>query len=120
LPEQRTQTQIGDTFALRANAAKESLITLLRHTARLLLTTLEEAAPESHQRVQAASDPVALFGPTDEPNVYWLKPEEKRQSLVTTVQAIARCRQAVREELTTHVIAEPAPVPARVWLTGVD
>lgn len=33
-PEQRTQPQIGDTFALRANAAKESLITLLRHTAR--------------------------------------------------------------------------------------
>ena len=34
-PDERTQTQIGDTFALRANAAKESLVHLLRHTARL-------------------------------------------------------------------------------------
>jgi hypothetical protein len=84
------------------------LITLLRHTARLLLTTLEEAAPESHQRVQAAYDPIALFGPTDEPNAYWLKPEEKHQRLATTVQAVVRCGQAVRAELTTHVIAEPA------------
>jgi hypothetical protein len=119
-PEQRTQTQIGDTFALRANAAKESLITLLRHTARLLLTTLEEAAPDSHQRVQAAYDPVALFGPADEPNAYWLKPEEKRQRLATTVQAVVRCGQAVREELATHVIAEPARTRLLTRLTQLD
>jgi hypothetical protein len=119
-PEQRTQTQIGDTFALRANAAKESLITLLRHTARLLLTTLKETAPASYQRVQAAYDPVALFGPTDEPNAYWLKPEEKHQRLVTTVQAVVRCGQAVREELTTQVIAEPARTRLLTRLAQLD
>jgi hypothetical protein len=119
-PEQRTQTQIGDTFALRANAAKESLITLLRHTARLLLATLQEAAPESHQRVQAAYDSLALFGPADEPNAYWLKPEEKRQRLATTVQAVVRCGQAVRAELTTHVIAEPARTRLLARLTQLD
>jgi hypothetical protein len=119
-PEQRTQTQIGDTFALRANAARESLITLLRHTARLLLTTLEEAAPESHQRVQAATDPIALFGLVNEPNAYWLKPEEKRQRLATTVQAVVRCGQAVREELTTHVIAEPARTRLLTRLSQLD
>ena len=107
-PEQRTQPQIGDTFALRANAARESLITLLRHTTRLMLTTLKDAGLESHQRVQAAYDPSALFGPPDEPNAYWLKSEEKHQRLASTVQAVVRCGQAVREELTTHVIAEPA------------
>jgi len=119
-PEQRTQPQIGDTFALRANAAKESLITLLRHTARLMLVTLQEAAPDSHQRVQAAADPVALFGPADEPNAYWLKPDEKHQRLVITVQAVVRCGQAVREELAAHVIAEPARTQLLTRLNQLD
>ena len=52
-PEQRTQPQIGDTFALRATAAKESLITLLRHTARFRLAALEEAAPERHLAIRS-------------------------------------------------------------------
>lgn len=119
-PEQRTQTQIGDTFALRANAARESLITLLRHTTRLMLVTLKEAAPESHQRVQAATDPSALFGPADEPNAYWLKPDEKHQRLATTVQAAVRCGQAVREELTAYVIAEPARTQLLTRLSQLD
>jgi hypothetical protein len=119
-PEQRTQPQIGDTFALRANATRESLITLLRHTARLMLTTLKEAAPESHQRVQATCDPIALFGPVNEPHAYWLKPEEKHQRLATTVQAVVRCGQAVRAELTTQVIAEPARTRLLTWLGQLD
>ncbi|MFQ5854795.1 MAG: hypothetical protein ACE5LU_04010, partial [Anaerolineae bacterium] len=36
-PEERHQPQIGDTFAMRANAAKESLIRLIRHTCQCLL-----------------------------------------------------------------------------------
>jgi Transposase domain (DUF772) len=107
-PDERNQPQIGDTFALRANAAKESLINLLRHTARLMLATLEEAAPESHQRVLAHFDPVALFGPAYEAKDYWLKPDEKQQRLSTTVQAVVRCTQAVREELAAQIIPEPA------------
>ncbi len=106
-PDERAQPQIGDTFALRANAAKESLITLLRHMARLLLVTLQEAAPESYQRVQAAYESIALFGPPDEVNAYWLTADEKHQRLTRTVQAVQHCTQAARAELTAHVIAEP-------------
>lgn len=106
-PDERTQTQIGDTFALRANAAKESLVHLLRHTARLMLATLAHAAPESGQRVQAHFDTTALFGPAHELDDYWLTPEEKHQRLTTTVQAVVSCTQAVRQELDVQVIAEP-------------
>ncbi len=119
-PDDRVQTQIGDTFALRANAAKESLVNLVRHTARLLLATLEEAAPGCSQRVQAAYDPLALFGPADEPNAYWLKPEEKQQRLITTVQATVCCAQAVRDELTAHVIPEPARTQILTRLHHLD
>ena len=37
LPPERQQPQIGDTYALRANAAQETLLTRLRHTCRNLL-----------------------------------------------------------------------------------
>ncbi len=119
-PEQRHQPQIGDTFALRANAAKESLVELLRHTARLLLHDLEAVAPDSHQRVVAQVDPVTLFGPTDERDDYWLTATEKRQRLTTTVQAIGRCTHAVREELAAHVIAEPARTHLLTRLAHLD
>ena len=70
--------------------------------------------------MQAAYDPIALFGPADEPNAYWLKPEEKHQRLASTVQAVVRCGQAVREELTTHVIAEPARTRLLTRLSQLD
>jgi hypothetical protein len=113
-PGQRNQPQIGDTFALRANAAKESLLELLRHTARLLLHDLEAAAPDSHQRVLAHVNPVTLFGPADERDDYGLTADEKRQRQTTTVQAVGRCTHAVREELTAYVIAEPARMCQRL------
>ena len=119
-PEERSHDQIGDTFALRAQAAKESLINLLRHTARLMLATLEEAAPDCHQRVQAAYDVSALFGPADEPNEYWLTPEEKHQRLTVTVRAVQQCAQAVRDELVVQVIPEPARTAIRTRLVHLD
>ena len=39
-PEERQKAQIGDTYAMRANAATESLIELIRHTCQRLLRTL--------------------------------------------------------------------------------
>jgi hypothetical protein len=119
-PDERTQTQIGDTFALRANAAKESLVHLLRHTTRLMLATLAHAAPESCQRVQAHFDTTALFGPAHELDDYWLTPEEKHQRLTTTVQAVVQCQQAVRDELAAQVIAEPTRTQILARLTQLD
>lgn len=119
-PAERTQPQIGDTFALRANAAKESLVHLLRHTTRLMLAMLAKAAPDSHQRVHAHFDPGALFGPPDEPDAYWLTADEKRQRLTTTVLAVCQCVQAVRDELDAQVIAEPARTAIRTRLTHLD
>ncbi len=119
-PEERAQDQIGDTFALRATAAKESLVNLIRHTARLMLATLEEAAPGCHQRVQVAYDPIALFGPADEPNAYWFTPQEKQQRLSTTVQAVVQCAQAVRDELAAQVIPQLARAQILTRLNHLD
>ena len=42
-PEERQKAQMGDTYALRANATPESLIGLIRHACRLLLQAVAEA-----------------------------------------------------------------------------
>lgn len=47
-PEERDKPQIGDTFAMQANAAKESLIRLIRHTCQRLLSTLAAVDPIAH------------------------------------------------------------------------
>ena len=39
------QQQIGDTYAQEANAAKESLVHLIRHACKRLLTALANADP---------------------------------------------------------------------------
>lgn len=53
-PEQRKQPHLADTFAMQANAAKESLITKLRHTCYVLLKTLKKREPEKHRQFEAA------------------------------------------------------------------
>ena len=64
LPAERQQPQIGDTYALRANAAQETLITRLRHTCRSLLGALAAADAAGHTALLADLDPAALFGGT--------------------------------------------------------
>jgi len=45
-PQEREQPQVGDTCALRADAAQASLIRLIRHTGQRRLARLEAAAAE--------------------------------------------------------------------------
>jgi hypothetical protein len=98
-PQEREQPQVGDTFALRADAAKESLIRLIRHTCQLMLAALQAAAPTRHQQVTAAFEAVALFGATDEVDEGFLSPDERRVRLQRTVLAALACAARVRVEL---------------------
>lgn len=91
LPEQRGQAQIGDTFALLANAARESLIQRLRHTSQQMLLALHVADPMAYEAVWRQLDQVALFGPAKEPLEYYLSREAWRQRLHTTVAAVWGC-----------------------------
>jgi hypothetical protein len=120
-PEQRQQVQIGDTFAMRANAACESLIPLIRHTCRRLLDALHQAdadrAPQVHQQLDA----LALFGPSDEVDEYYLSPEKRAARLHTTVCAALDCAWLVRNALEqpTPLCAETR-TPVLQWLDLLD
>jgi len=111
-PQERKQPQVGDTFALRADAAKETLIRLIRHTCQLMLTALQAADPTRHQQVTAMVDAVALFGAADEVDEGFLSPDERRARLQTTVLAALACAERVRAQLHTAPLLDARIRPA--------
>lgn len=98
-PEERRQPQVGDTFAMQANAAPESLVRLIRHTCQRLLKALAAADPAAHERVTAQIDTVALFGAPDEPSEYRLDSAGRQARLQITVLAALQCARLVQAQL---------------------
>lgn len=120
-PDQRARAQIGDTFALRADAAKESLITLVRHTCRRLLTEFEQAAPDRAPQVTAQLDTMALFGAPGEVAEVFL-PEAQRPARLQRVVLHARHgAQLIRAQLDAAPPLNTADRAAVVyWLNHLD
>ena len=120
-PQERRQAQIGDTYALRANAAKESLVRLIRHTCQCLLTTLAQADPAREALVRCHLDLDALFGKKDELGEYHLTPEQRAARLQTTALAALTCARQVQVQLEQPVPLSPeARAPVRQWLERLD
>jgi IS5 family transposase len=119
-PEQRRQTQYGDTYALHADAAQETLITLLRHACRRLLAALAAADPAGHTALWAALDQVALFGADDEVKEYRLTTEQRRGRRTATAVAAAQCADRVRAYLTVSGLSAAQRQPVTTWLTLLD
>jgi len=120
-PEEREQAQIGDTFAMRADAAKEPLVRLIRHTCQRLLVALAAADPTTHENVTAQWDDSALFGVEDEPSFFHLSSAERRARLQTTVLAALQCADLVRNQLETTPGIPPAGRQlVEDWLNNLD
>ena len=120
-PQQRQQAQIGDTFAMHANAARESLLTLIRHLCRYSLCMLEKAAADRAAYVCTQIDHTALFGPDDEVDDYYLSAEQRAERLQATVCAALACARSMRDSLE-----QPTPLdtetraPILHWLDLLD
>lgn len=119
-PTERQQPQIGDTYALRANAAQETRLTLLRHTCRRLLTALAAADAAGQTAVLAELDQTALFGASDEVKEYHLTAEQRRGRLATVAVAAAQCADLVRAYLRTSPLTAAARQPVVTWLAHLD
>lgn len=100
-PEDRDQPQIGDTFAMQANAAPESLVRLIRHTCQRMLGDLASVDPVHHAAVVAQLDMNVLFGTPDEVSEYRLDRAGRRARLQTTVSAALQCAESVRAQSTS-------------------
>ncbi len=111
-PEAQQQALLGDTFALHANAALESLIKRLRHTAQALLTSYQATAPETYAQLWATVDHDDLFGTADEKTECYLSPSEWQQRLLACITATLNCQHQLRQQ---HI----AP-SVQLWLDRLD
>jgi len=120
-PEERHQSQVGDTYALRANAAKESLVQLLRHACKRLLATLRKTDAARATAVCAHLDAVGLFGAKDERSEFHLTAAERTARLQTTVRAALDCARRVRAQLDVPAPLTPEQrTPILAWLSYLD
>ena len=119
-PQDRLKAQIGDTYALRANAASESLIQLLRHAGQRLLRTFEKVAGEEElAAMKEELDLPALYGAQGERIEFHLDKEERRQRLQDATVAVLQCQERIRSWLAEHADRAPAP-ELTLWLETVD
>lgn len=82
------QLQIGDTFALQACAALESIIQRLRHASYLLLTVWRSDDPEGYAAKAPLLDEATLFGMKGERRDYFLAREAWYARLRLTVRTV--------------------------------
>ncbi len=113
-PDDQHRPQIGDTFAMHANAALESLIKRLRHGAQEFLFAYREATPEVYKQMHASIDMEALFGEGDEKTECYLSTEQRRERLFDTVAAVLDCLVFIK---TTTITVFP---PVQQWMTRLE
>lgn len=120
-PEERHHAQVGDTYALRANAAKEPLVHLLRHTCQRLLAAGHTIDATRAATVRAQLDSVALFGTHHERSEFHLTPAERTARLQTTVRAALDCARLARAQLETRPrLTTEQRTPIGEWLSYLD
>lgn len=108
-PQQHGRDQVGDTFALRANVAWESLPTLLRHTIAKLLLTLKEVTPDQLDATLALLPTAQVFGPDKEKPEYCLAPEQLHNRAMGIVQVLPPFLAYMQQH-------QPWPAPVALWL----
>ncbi len=120
-PAERAQAQMGDTCALQANASKESLVRLIRHSCQCLLRALLKVTPQLKPAIQTQLKDTALFGTADEPNLYRLSERERAARLATTVLASRACAEWVRAQLDALLGLSPeAHDSVKLWLMRLE
>jgi hypothetical protein len=100
-PEESGAVQIGDTFAMQANAAQEGIVDLLRHTSRCLLDEIKKGAPEQYAQLLKKVDLPLLFGLEDEAAGYALNEEQRQMRRLHTLQGVWQLCQAVEPCLSS-------------------
>ena len=94
-PGEQGAVQIGDTFAMRADAALEGTVDLLRHTCRYLLRDVEQRAPGQYAQMDGQVDRTLLFGPENEKPVYGMDAMALQARRLQTLQGVWQLRQWV-------------------------
>ena len=120
-PEDRQQAQLGDTFAVRANAAREELGDLLAHTCRATLRALAKVRPALAEPLAQQLQVPALFSVDTDPHGFRLPRAEQAARLQARGEAAQACAQWVTTALqAAPALAAEAQQPVRLWLTRLE
>lgn len=120
-PDDRDKPQMGDTFAMRTNAATERIVELIRHACQRLLKAWGETDGAGVAAVQAQLDREAIYGAKDEVKEYRLDATQRGQRLQRTVAAAQQCQTLVRAQLSEHLMwPEGQRVLMSTWLEILD
>lgn len=100
-PEQCQKTQIGDTYAMQANATQQGSVTIWR---RLSLRALEAALDDLSEVGQIVSglNWVDLFGPPKEKHVARMSSQERRNRLEKAALAAHDLLERLQNALANH------------------
>jgi hypothetical protein len=94
-PHERQAVQIGDTYAMLANAADEGLVRRIRHVCLRLTMELQESLPNKFEAHLQGFDWCALYGVRPEKSDGLLDKATRRQRLQRTVLAALDFRQRI-------------------------
>jgi IS5 family transposase len=120
-PEDRQQAQLGDTFAVRANAAREELGDLLAHACRATLQALAKVRPALAEPIAHQLQVPALFSADTDPHAFRVARAERAVRLQARVEAAQACAQWVMAALQgAPALTAEAQQPVRGWLARLE
>jgi hypothetical protein len=105
-PEEGAKAQIGDTYAMRAQAARENLNTLLRHASLHVIESAAQVLPADLTRALSGFAWTELFGIEKEMPWFAISKEDRDTRLVVIARAAAELHQRVNAILVDRPSAE--------------
>ncbi len=111
-PDDHKRPQIGDTFAILANAAMESLIKRLRHSCQQLLLAYKIANPSAYDKLWVQLDRKAIFGFEKEKIEYHLSTGQRKERLLNCINGIRDCLAVIEKETLAK--------PVQKWVVKLE
>lgn len=103
-PDESAKPQIGDTYAVQAQAARENLHTLLRHISLHILESAAQSLPAALTQAMSGFVWTDLFGAFKEKPWFALSKEERKKQLAL----IARAASELHTRVVTLVADHPS------------
>lgn len=105
-PDERAKAQIGDTYAMYAQAARENLTTLLRHTCLHVLESAVQSLPAALTQAMSGFAWTDLYGVYKEAPWFALSKEDRAKRLLLIAHAADELRKRVATVLADRPNAE--------------
>jgi hypothetical protein len=105
-PDEHSRTQIGDTYAMRANATRNDLLPLIRETCKDVIQLAINTLPCQFEYALSGFDWTQLFGVHKEPNAFAMTDEQRAERLQKVVLAVLDLQARLAKLLHNRPVQE--------------